>query len=182
MHFDPERFEAFFRVLPRSTEEAASLARGCDDRMLTRSVLEAEVDMPLRHVVEIRHESFVNQPFLDLLRAWDVGLVVADTVEWPLLLDVSSSLVYVRLHGSEQLYASGYESEALDVWAGRVMAWAAGGTPAEDLGRDNPARRIDPVAAPVRPREVFVYFDNDIKVRAPFDAQELRRKVDALLG
>ncbi len=55
------------------------------------------------------------------------GLVVADTVEWPLLMDVTSSFVYCRLHGSEELYASGYEAEALDIWARRVVAWARGG-------------------------------------------------------
>jgi uncharacterized protein YecE (DUF72 family) len=185
MHFDPSRFEHFFTILPRSTAAAAKLAVRCHDRMLPRSVLEAPVDIPLRHAVEIRHESFATQPFLDLLRRHDIGLVVADTVEWPLLLDVTSSLVYIRLHGSEQLYLSGYESDALDIWADRIITWATGGTPLApapaDLTTPNAARRIDPVPAPTQPRDVFVYFDNDAKVRAPFDAQNLRLKVDALL-
>lgn len=181
--FQAERFAEFFAMLPRSTRQAAKLAQGCDDRMLNRCVLEAEVDVPLRHVVEIRHESFCTTEFFRLLRAHDVGLVVADTVEWPLLLDVTSSLVYLRLHGSEQLYASGYSEEALDVWARRIVMWAHGGTPlGEEDHLANPARRIDPKLAPVRPRDVFVYFDNDAKVRAPFDARSLRRKVDALLA
>ena len=183
MRFDAERFAAFFAMLPRSARAAAEMAKQCDDRMLSRSLLEAEVDAPLRHAVEIRHESFCTPEFLALLRAHDVGLVVADTVEWPLLLDVTSSLVYVRLHGSEQLYASGYSEEALAVWARRVVEWARGGTPdAEDGEEPNPARRIDAKGAVVRPRDVFVYFDNDAKVRAPFDARSLRRKVDALLA
>ncbi len=58
----------------------------------------------------------------------------------------------------------------------------AGETPAAEEDRANPARRIEAAAAPVQPREVFVYFDNDAKVRAPFDARSLRRKVDRLLG
>lgn len=176
--FDPERFRDFFRMLPRSMGAAAEMARGCSEKMLARSVLETSHDLPLRHVVEIRHESFASAEFLELLREQDVGLVVADTVEWPLLLDVTSDLVYVRLHGSEQLYASGYGDEALEVWARRVVEWSEGGTPAAE-GR---ARRVDEEAAPVRPRDVYVYFDNDAKVHAPFDAENLRQKVDRLLG
>ena len=182
MRFDAGRYAEFFAMLPRSTKAAAELAKQCDERMLNRCVLEAEADVPLRHAVEIRHESFCAPEFLALLRSQDVGLVVADTVEWPLLLDVTSSLVYVRLHGSEQLYASGYSEEALEIWARRVVTWARGGTPeAEDGEEANPARRLDAKAAPVRPRDVYVYFDNDAKVRAPFDARSLRQKVEALL-
>lgn len=176
--FDLQRFRDFFAMLPRTTGEAARLAERCSEKMLARSVLRAEVDVPVRHAVEIRHESFAVPEFTALLREHEIGLVVADTVEWPLLLDVTSDLVYLRLHGSEQLYASGYSDEALEVWARRVVLWAEGGTPEAD-GR---ARRVDAAAAPVRPRDVVVYFDNDAKVHAPFDAANLRRKVDRLLG
>jgi uncharacterized protein YecE (DUF72 family) len=178
LHFDPGRFADFFRLLPRTTTAAAKLAKTCDDRMLSRSVLEASVDIPLRHTVEIRHESFATPTFIDLLRQHDIGLVVADTPEWPLLLDVTSSLVYLRLHGSEQLYASNYTDEALDIWAQRIVTWARGGTP-DELA---PARRIHPDLAPSQPRDVYVYFDNDAKVHAPFDAQNLRTRVDKLLA
>ena len=182
--FEPERFAAFFRGLPRSTGEAATLARGCSDRMLGRSVLTASVDVPLRHAVEIRNESFCVPEFVALLREYDIGLVAADTVEWPLLLDVTASLVYVRLHGSEQLYASGYSEAAIELWAQRVVAWARGETPAPEpsAAERNAARRIGVETAEVRARDVFVYFDNDIKVRAPFDAIALRRRVDELTG
>lgn len=146
--------------------------------MLSRSVLEASVNLPLRHVVEVRHESFAEPAFIDLLREHDIGLVVADTPEWPLLLDVTSSLVYLRLHGSEQLYSSNYTESALDLWAQRIVTWARGGTP-PDLA---PARRISTTLAPAQPRDVFVYFDNDAKVHAPFDAQNLRKRVDQLLS
>lgn len=176
--YEPERFEAFFRSLPRSTAEAARIAETCDDRMLSRSVLSCAVDIPMQHVVEIRHESFATPEFVEFLRTYQVGLVVADTVEWPLLLDVTAPVVYLRLHGSEVLYASGYSDEALDLWAERVVTWARGGTPAEIVA----SRRVHPVLAKAEPRDVFVYFDNDVKARAPFDAQGLRSRVDRLLA
>ena len=176
MRFDAARFEAFFRLLPRTTRTAAKLARACEERLLApgRSCLEAAGSLPLRHAVEIRHESFATPEFIDLLRRHDVGLVIADTVEWPLLFDITSSLVYIRLHGSEQLYASGYEADALDLWAQRIVALAEGRAPE--------GRHVCAPLADGRPRDVFVYFDNDIKVRAPFDAQALQRSVDALTG
>ena len=169
MRYDRERFESFFRLLPRSTRAAARLAKQCDERMLGRAVLKAKVDLPVRHCVEIRHESFAAPEFIDLLREHGIGLVVADTVEWPLLMDATADFVYCRLHGSEQLYVSGYEDAALDVWAARVRTWAAGGTP---QGRCAGAE-----CAEAAERDVYVYFDNDAKVRAPFDAQGLRARV-----
>jgi len=99
---------------------------------------------------------------------------VADTVAWPLLFDVTSDFVYCRLHGSEELYASGYEEAALEVWADRIAAWATGGV-AE-------GRRACMTEAACQPRDVYVYFDNDIKVRAPFDASTLIGKVQQRLG
>ena len=171
---DPARFANFFKLLPRSTRAAARLARKCDERMLAPglSLLKSAVDVPLRHAIEIRHESFATPEFLDLLRSHDIGLVVADTVEWPLLMDVTSDLVYCRLHGSDQLYHSGYDADAIDVWARRVVALASG---QQAEGRY--------AGAPVndgRPRDVFVFFDNDAQVRAPFDAQALMARVRQL--
>jgi uncharacterized protein YecE (DUF72 family) len=124
--------------------------------------------------VEIRHRSFVDPAFIELLRAYDVALVCADTVEWPLLMDVTSDFVYCRLHGSEQLYVSGYDDEALEAWADRVVAWARGSEPADAVRADGPA--------PLLPqRDVFVFFDNDAKVRAPFDALGLIARVERRL-
>jgi uncharacterized protein YecE (DUF72 family) len=173
MSWSRERFEKFFKLLPRSTKEAARLSKKCDDRMFGRCLLKAKEDLPMRHCVEIRHESFAAPEFIDLLRKYRIGLVVADTVEWPLLMDVTSDFVYCRLHGSEQLYASGYEGPALDIWADRMVAFATGDS-AE--GRYAGSARGDGV-----PRDVFVYFDNDIKVRAPFDAMGLRERVERKL-
>ena len=173
VRFDRERFETFFRLLPRTHREAATLMRRHATRMREDTGFRVRKDAPLRHCVEIRHESFVTPEFVELLREHDIGLVVADTVEWPLLMDVSSDFVYCRLHGSEQLYASGYEEAALNEWAERVVTWARGGQPA--------GRRADSVDAEVRSREVYIYFDNDAKVRAPFDALGLRERVARLV-
>jgi uncharacterized protein YecE (DUF72 family) len=126
----------------------------------------------LRHAVEIRSETFRNERFIALLRRHGVALVVADTAgKWPLVEDVTSDFVYVRLHGDKELYASGYSPAALDSWAARIDAWRHGGEP-----RD--ARRIS--AKPPRRRarrDVYCYFDNDMKVHAPFDAEALRARL-----
>lgn len=102
--------------------------------------------------------------------------MVADTVEWPLLMDVTSDFVYCRLHGSEELYASGYDDAAVGRWADRVAAWAKGGEPRD--GKHASSRAALKRAG----RDVFVYFDNDKKVRAPFDAHALADKLGRRLG
>ena len=152
--FKPEKLEAFFRLLPRSTEEALALARRRDARMVGRSRLAIDADRPLRHAVEIRHPSFMTGAFVALLRRHDIGLVVADTAgKWPKMFHVTADFVYVRLHGDVQIYTSGYTDRALDGWARRIRKWHKEG------------------------RDVYVYFDNDVKVRAPFDALNLMRKL-----
>jgi uncharacterized protein YecE (DUF72 family) len=170
--FDPERIEEFLKLLPHDTKAAARLGRKHDDRLKAPPWLKAD-ERPMRHAFEIRNETFRTRAFIDLLRKYDVALVCADTVEWPRLMDLTSDFVYCRLHGSEELYASGYDDTSLDEWAARVAAWAKGGEPAdaERIGGKGRARR----------RDVFVYFDNDSKVRAPFDAQALEQRVARLL-
>ncbi len=173
--FEHERMEDFFALLPKSQKEAARIGKRHDDGFENGNLLNVRRDAPLRHAVEIRHESFACKEFIQLLRHYGIGLVVADTVEWPLLLDVTADFVYCRLHGSEQLYASGYDDKALDVWAQRVATWTQG-------GEVHDGRRVSQIAGPRRKhRDVFVYFDNDIKVRAPFDAMKLRDRVTRLL-
>jgi uncharacterized protein YecE (DUF72 family) len=173
--FDPQRLEPFFRLLPRDTEQVAALARGHDTRLNGRAWTAAEVCRSVRHALEVRHPSFAVAAFIELLRAHDVALVCADSVAWPRLMDLTSDFVYCRLHGSEDLYASGYDDAALDAWAQRVTAWALGGEPVD-------AQRV--IAAPgpkCSARDVFVYFDNDAKVRATVDAQALIGRLDPLL-
>ena len=179
--FNASRIEAFFKLLPRDTESAAELAHHHDKWLKGRVDLRAESKQPLRHAMEIRHPSFASKEFVDLLRAYDVALVCADTVEWPRLMDVTSDFVYCRLHGSKILYASGYEQEDIAMWARWVTAWLAGREP-------NPATDVEVKRADNRParklakRDVYVYFDNDAKVRAPVDAQALIKEVAKLVG
>jgi uncharacterized protein YecE (DUF72 family) len=182
--FDPDRLSAFFDQLPRTTSDAAALAVEHSPRLKGRAFTEVLVKQPIRHCIEIRHDSFVCPEFIALLRKHKIGLVVADTVEWPLLFDVTADFVYCRLHGSEELYASGYGDAALDTWANRVVRWSHG----QEV-EDEPSgsslhghHACTKLARPASCRDVFVYFDNDAKVHAPFDAQGLRHRVDALLA
>jgi uncharacterized protein YecE (DUF72 family) len=172
--FDPERIEAFLQLLPHDMQTAATLGRKHDHRLKAPAWLEVDTNRKIRHAFEIRHDSFCDREFIELLRRYDVALVCADTVEWPLLMDLTSDFVYCRLHGSEELYASGYDGNALDAWASRVVSWASGGEPADAKRVGGKGRK--------RRRDVFVYFDNDAKVRAPFDAQGLRERVDRLVA
>ena len=174
--FEPDRLEAFLKMLPHDMDAASAIARRHDKRIIARASIKAEAKGPVRHAMEIRNESFVTPKFINMLRAHDVALVCADAVEWPRLMDVTSDFVYCRLHGSEQLYASGYDDKSLDLWAARVAAWARGREPAD-------ARYVTKHrGSKKQARDVFVYFDNDAKVRAPFDAQGLMKRVSKLLG
>jgi len=177
--FNAARFEEFFRLLPQTTTAAAELARRHDERLEGRAFTEAVRHRPLRHAVEIRHDSFRSPEFIQLLRRYRIANVVADTVEWPRLMDVTSDFVYCRLHGSEVLYTSGYADADLDLWATRVVAWANG----RDCDRTHPQNAFACEDPPLRraSRDVYVYFDNDAKVYAPVDAQNLIKKLDALL-
>jgi uncharacterized protein YecE (DUF72 family) len=170
MQFNADLFETFLSQLPRSTKEAAKLIRRGDDRMKGRTWSKVDKDRPMRHAVEIRHQSFATEEFARMLRKHDVALVTADTAgRWPMLHDVTSDFVYLRLHGAEELYASGYTEQALDEWAAKIRAWSDGG--------DAPGQRVGPAARKRASRDVYVYFDNDVKVKAPFDAARLAVKL-----
>ncbi|WP_246456309.1 DUF72 domain-containing protein [Nocardioides mesophilus] len=153
--FDEELLAGFLAQLPRTSTEAAALAARHDDRLSgDRLLVQADADRPLRHALEVRHESFADPAATKVLEEHDVALVVADTAgRWPQLDRPTSDFVYVRLHGDKELYASGYSPAALDRWAGCCADWAAGG------------------------RDVYVYFDNDIKGYAPHDAMALIDRV-----
>jgi uncharacterized protein YecE (DUF72 family) len=169
--FDAERFDRFLGLLPRDSTAAAALAEHHDHRLTGRAWTKTERRRRLRHAVEIRHPSFLDPAFVRLLRRHNVALVFADAVDWPYAEDVTADFLYLRLHGSEELYASGYDDAALDRWAARIRRWTQGGQP-ED------AKLIDAAARPRRhARDVYVYFDNDAKVRAPVDAQALRKRL-----
>jgi uncharacterized protein YecE (DUF72 family) len=167
--FDPESFGAFLRLLPKSMTSAAALGGKHDEHLKRDAWLSVQRSYRIRHAVEIRHESFVTPDFIALLRKHGVGFVVADTAgKFPRYFDVTAPFVYVRLHGDTQLYASGYGDKALEDWARRIRAWQRGAQPAGDprIHRAAPARRAS--------RDVYVYFDNDAKVKAPGDAHSLQ--------
>lgn len=176
--YDHERMARFFDMLPRDTSAALTLARRRDARMKGRSRLTIDAIRPLRHAVEIRHDSFLDLSFVQLLRQHNVALVIAETArKWPLTNDITADFVYLRLHGDRELYRSGYSDRALDRWAKRIAAWHRGSEPAG-------AVKIAPLKPPARrARDVFCYFDNtDVKLRAPFDAQALMAKLGLKSG
>ena len=177
MRFDADRLEAFFALLPRDTDAALALARAHDHRLDGRDYLQAGRKRVLRHAVEIRHPSFVDPAFVALLRRHRIALVVADTAgRWPLLEDLTADFVYLRLHGDAELYASGYGDTALAHWAERIDAWRHGRQVGDArLASSRPAR---PRAA----RDVYCYFDNDVKVHAPYDAARLAERLGVVNG
>lgn len=172
MSFDPDRFETFLKLLPKDFKEAAKFGKKSVLKK-ERQYLRVEKNYKLRHAVEIRNVSFLNPWFVELLRKYNVAIVYADTAgKWPYLEDITSDFIYVRLHGDEQLYVSGYDDEALNFWCERIKKWKAGKTVLDQL-------TITDEKVPVKERDVYVYFDNDAKVRAPVDAKELIQKLEA---
>ncbi|CCH29167.1 hypothetical protein BN6_18470 [Saccharothrix espanaensis DSM 44229] len=130
LQFDPGLLTAFFEALPRVHE-----------------------DRPLRHALEVRHESFRDRRFLPLLEEHGIACVIADTAHTFIELEaVTADFVYIRLHGEEELYTSGYTDESLDRWATKIRAWS-------------------------RTHDVYAYFDNDAKVMAPRDAKALAARL-----
>jgi uncharacterized protein YecE (DUF72 family) len=154
--FDEAKLAAFLEALPRTAGEAAALAAQHDarlsgDRALTTTTMPG---LALRHAFEVRHESFRVPAFTALLRRHGVALVLSDNPgTWPVFDEVTAPFAYVRLHGHDELYASGYDDDALDAWAAKVRGWDRAGL------------------------DVYVYCDNDAKVRAPYDAMGLLARV-----
>lgn len=156
--FDRALLDAFLAALPRTTSDAARLAASHDHRLDGRALTVTDADRPLRHAVEVRHPDYASpgpaRELADLLSAHDVALVVADAAgRWPSLDSITAGFVYVRLHGDTELYVSGYSAAALDRWAERIGTWAGSGL------------------------DVWVYFDNDAKAHAPFDALALTQRL-----
>jgi uncharacterized protein YecE (DUF72 family) len=154
--YDPALVDGFLDLLPRTTGAALDLARERHERMAGREVLEIDLDRPLRHAFEPRHPSFDSPDFAAAAAARGIAIVYADSAgTWPEIDRTTDGFGYARLHGDTELYASGYSPDALDRWA----AWARAHL---DAGRD-----------------AYVYFDNDAKGHAPFDAMALRARLAA---
>jgi uncharacterized protein YecE (DUF72 family) len=145
--FDAADFGAFLELLPRTLDGRA-----------------------LRHVVEVRHPSFLCAEYVELARRHRVATVFTDSRKYPSFADLTGDFVYVRLMRSEAARASGYPPSALDGWAARAQAWATGGEP-DDLPR------VLAPQPPSAPRDVFVYFINGAKERAPHAAMGLLERL-----
>lgn len=154
--FEAERLDGFMRELPRDSTEGEAVARQHDERLRRGALVTSVERVRYRHAFEVRHPTYFAGEFYELLRRHRCAFVIADTAgRYPYAEEVTTDFVYARLHGSQELYVSGYTDEELGEWAGRIAGWRAGG------------------------RDVYVYFDNDAKVHAPFDARRLRELVDA---
>ncbi|HMJ05681.1 MAG TPA: DUF72 domain-containing protein [Chthoniobacterales bacterium] len=169
--WNEERFRTFFELLPRETKAAAKLAQQHNEKLKHGAWTKTDRSRPLQYAVEIRHQSFLVPEFFALLRAHKVAFVFADTArKWPYAEDLTADLVYCRLHGAEELYVSGYTDSALDWWANRLRHWRRGAQP-ED------AHLIAPRKVKTSARDVYIYFDNDAKVHAPFDARRFAQRL-----
>lgn len=156
--FDAERMDSFMRSLPRTSREAEAVALQHDHRLRRGALVEATADVPYRHAFEVRDPSYFHDEFYDILRVHDCAFVIADTAgKYAYAEQITADFVYVRLHGSSALYASDYTDEELADWARKIRGWTAG----------------------PRGRDVYVYFDNDAKVHAPYNAMQLADLVGA---
>lgn len=145
--FDEADFGAFLELLPRELEGRA-----------------------LRHVVEVRHDSFCTPSFIALLRQFGIAVVYADHAKYPAIADVTADFVYARLQTGKDTVKTAYPPKALDEWSERFKLWASGGEP-DDLPR------VDKVSAKKQPRDVFGYVIHEGKIRAPAGAMELIERV-----
>lgn len=145
--FDVEDFGAFLALLPKEKE-----------------------GREMRHVVEVRSETFLVPAFVELLRKHEVAVVCADSDDYPAIADVTAPFVYMRLQRTEEGIDTGYAAADLDAWAGRARVFASGGAP-DDLVR------FHPKPAAKKKRDVFVYMIAGAKVRAPAAAMALIERV-----
>jgi len=154
LEYDAEQIAGFLALLPHDTEAALEIARGRGERMAGKEHLAIDTPRELRHAIEPRAHSFDDQEFADQLAAAGVAAVLGDSAgRWPKLDWVTADFAYARLHGDKELYTSGYDDAGLDTW--------------EEWTRDH----LD------HDRDAYVYFDNDQKVRAPFDAVALLQRL-----
>ena len=148
--FEASRLDAFIRSLPRDSREAEAVARQHDHRLRRGALVDADEHVAYRHAFEVRHPSYFCDEFYALLREHRCAFVIADTAgKFDYAEEVTTDFVYVRLHGSRALYASDYTDDELAYWAGHVRTWVAAG------------------------KDVYVYFDNDANVHAPYNAMQL---------
>jgi uncharacterized protein YecE (DUF72 family) len=148
--FDEADFESFLALLPKE--------RG---------------GRKLRHVVEVRHASFCVPEFVRLLRKHETAVVFSEHEKYPAIADVAADFLYLRLQKADDALETGYPLEAIADWAARVRTWIDGGTPAD-------LPHVETTPAKAKPRDIFVYFIHEGKVRAPAAAMALIEKLKAM--
>ncbi len=154
LSYDPGQVEDFLERLPHTTGDAVRVALGRGERMSGKEYLRTDADRPVRHAIEPRSQSFDDPRFAAQLERHGVAAVLGDSAgRWPVIDWVTTDFAYARLHGDTELYTSGYDDAGLDKWE----AWTR--------------RRL------AHGRDVYVYFDNDVKVRAPIDAMSLLERL-----
>lgn len=163
--FDKKLFSQFLELLPHKVKAAATLTKKFHPDFATPK--DMQLNQRIRHSVEIRNRSFVSEDFIDLLRQFNVALVVADSAgRFPFAEDITSDFVYMRLHGDKELYRSGYSDAAIHHWFTRIKSWSQGIQPrdAELIGKRSHAPES---------LDIYCYFDNTDKLWAPKDARRL---------
>ena len=143
--YDSEDIAAFLALLPKSID-----------------------GLKLRHVIEVRHESFRCEDFITQVRKANIAVVLADSEKYPVVADLSADFVYVRLQEAKAELETGYGAEALGKWAALARAWERGEAPEQ-------FPLIAPKGKPLKSRDVFIYFINGAKERAPAAAEALIR-------
>ncbi len=146
--FEPDDFEAFLAALPHKMN-----------------------DLKLRHVVEVRHESFCNEDFIALARRYKVAICLALSDKYPLIADPTADFIYARLQTSQSEEPNGYPKKALDRWAAYAQQWAAGKA-VEDL-----PRLAKPTAMKAKGLDCFIYFIASAKERNPAAAMALMERL-----
>lgn len=148
--FEPDDFEAFLKLLPDTLE-----------------------GLPLRHVVEVRHDSFKVPEFVALIEKYNVAPVCADHFDYPMIADVTADFVYARLQKGSDDIKTCYPDADMAAWAGRLQTWAEGGVP-DDLPLIDAGRKVTK-----QPRDVFAFFIHEGKVNAPYGAIAMQERLDA---
>ena len=143
--FEPDDFEAFLKLLPDQID-----------------------GLPLRHVAEVRHDSFKVPEFIALLARYNVAPVCADHQDYPMIADVTADFVYARLQNGSDDVATCYEAGEIDAWSRRARTWAEGEVP-DDLPCIDAGRKVA-----CEPRDVFAFFIHEGKVNAPRGAMALQ--------
>jgi uncharacterized protein YecE (DUF72 family) len=142
-----------------------------DDLTGFLDLLPADLDgLPLRHVLDVRHPSFLSPDYLALARERGVATVFADSDEYPSFADLTAPFVYGRLMRTESRLKAGYAPKALDAWAEAATTWQKGGEPAH-------LPRVEAAGAKSPARDVFLLFISGAKEKAPLAAQALLQRL-----